>query len=186
MGLVKIFVEGTTDLNFVQKYLKKTKNLDLRKNLDIFDLGGKDKLKLKLQLLKENSDQKGVNLVIFDADSDLSMRQDELEKIKKENGVSFEYFLFPNNIDTGELEDLLCKIMCHDKKNDIFGCFDNYNSCLVTNSLYGSNIKGRVYAYVDALLSDDNITPYDFYDTALWDLNHDSLKPLKSFLDHYI
>lgn len=51
----------------------------------------------------------GVNLVIFDADADFEDRKKKLILWKERCHVDFELFLFPNNKDTGELEDLLEK-----------------------------------------------------------------------------
>lgn len=186
MGLVKIYVEGVTDVNFIRKYLKYLRDLDFGKN-DIIDVKGKDALVYKVEDLNQNSDQLGgINLVIFDADDDFDLRKKQWDDFKRKHSVKFDLFLFPDNSSNGELEDLLCKLMIAKHSVPIFSCFDNFNECLMSNSYEPSNIKGRVYAYVDALTKDENITPYDFLNSEIWDLDNVALNPLKEFLRKYL
>ena len=75
--------------------------------------GGYKKLsdEINIREMRINSDQGGVNLVIFDADKDVEARRKELEAIKEQYNVNFELFLLPNNKDKGALEDLLENII---------------------------------------------------------------------------
>lgn len=46
-------------------------------------------------------------LIVFDADADSAQRKAEILAWKVKYKLDFELFLFPNNSDTGALEDLL-------------------------------------------------------------------------------
>lgn len=84
--------------------------------------------------MKQNTNQGGVNLVIFDADKEPDVRRKELETIREKHNVEFELFLLPNNKDKGELEDLLEHIINPNNK-PIFDCWENYEKELVKQDI---------------------------------------------------
>ena len=146
-----------------------------------------------------NSDNGGINLVIFDADTDTETRRSEILKWKQDNSLDFELFLFPNDKDTGALEDLLEQII-NSKNSSIFACWNDYEVCL-----RGSKIEGRteplttpakktkIYGYLEALLGKtrkekDQIKEANrnYLNADHWNLSSDALNPLKDFLDKYL
>ena len=124
-----IIVEGDADKKFFRNYYHHLFGEQAPENSIIHpgkdgDTGGYSKLKSEeaLQALRQNSDQGGVNLVIFDADNDCEARRKELLAVKEEFGVEFELFLLPNDKDAGELEDMLENII-NPNNQPVMDCF---------------------------------------------------------------
>jgi hypothetical protein len=134
---VKIFVEGIADVKFMLDYISYIlPNFNIDKDT-IVESGGWTNNREKIQnLMMQNTDNGGVNLVIFDADTDFSARKKEIEDWKTRCGLKFEIFLFPNNSDIGALEDLLEKIILN-KNKPIFDCWTGYERCLDSKVIEG-------------------------------------------------
>ena len=141
-----------------------------------------------------NTDENGINLVIFDADKDFEKRKQELLDIKNKNNVDFYLFLLPNNSDNGTLETLLMNII-NPNNEAILECWQRYEQCLKSkSSIIGKEltlpaIKTKVYAYLEALLDDtkkgkEGIKESKRYykNTNLWKLDSQYILPLKEFL----
>lgn len=107
MKPIKIFVEGIADKKFIIDYLKFLGLEDHIADGSVVNMDGKDNILLMKNGFQKNSDNDGVNLVIVDADDDFQCRKAELEKIKTDKNLEFEYFVIPNNSVAGALEDLL-------------------------------------------------------------------------------
>jgi len=114
---INIFVEGIADEKFIQDYVSHLLNIELSKN-DIIKSEGwtninskKGKGELIINKMISNSDNGGLNIIIFDSDSDYEKRRKEILKWGVDNSVEFQLFLFPNNSLPGALEDLLEKII---------------------------------------------------------------------------
>ncbi len=75
----------------------------------------------------------GINLVIFDADDNFRKRETEILQRKKELGIDFKLFLFPNNHAPGDFETLLEKIAI-EKHQQLFDCFEKYQECLTNKN----------------------------------------------------
>ncbi|GAA6792236.1 hypothetical protein Kyoto1A_05700 [Helicobacter pylori] len=82
--------------------------------------------------------------IIFDADKKESQESDagfdnKLKYIRekfKEEGIDFpreQIFLFPNNQDDGDLEDLLLKIAKHE---EFINCFESHLDCIKKQEHY--------------------------------------------------
>ena len=72
-----------------------------------------------VRLMQSNTDEGGVNLVIFDADTEKNeggydKRKEELLKRKEELGLEFELFLWPDNRSDGDVEVLMERIARQD------------------------------------------------------------------------
>ena len=82
---VKIIVEGVADKTFLIQYVSSTFDIQLSCD-DVITTGGWNEIKSNtfVNQLKKNTDDGGVNLVIFDADADIDARRAELEQIKQE------------------------------------------------------------------------------------------------------
>lgn len=111
--------------------------------------------------MKRNSDDGGVNLVIFDADDDCEKRRKELLEWKNKVGVEFELFLFPDDKAAGELEDLLEQIINSDNR-PVMNCWRMYEDSLKDIILPWKGgmpltipaKKTKIYAYLEVLLGD--------------------------------
>jgi hypothetical protein len=202
---IKIFVEGIADIRFIENYVDFLYGIKLSKN-DVIGTKGWNNLinqensgQAYIIQMNINSDNGGINLVIFDADTDTETRRSDILKWKKDNSLDFELFLFPNDKDTGALEDLLEQII-NSKNSSIFDCWNDYEVCLV-----GSKIEGRIeplttpakktkiYGYLEALLGKtrkekDLIKEANrnYLNADHWNLSSDALNPLKDFLDKYL
>ncbi len=162
---ILIYTEGKSDRNFLGWYLNFLKCQD---HFDIFDIEGKDKIISgefleKIRKILNNKDQTYKQVcIIFDADKKESQESDvgfdnKLEHIRekfKEKGIDFpreQIFLFPNNQDDGDLEDLLLEIANH---KEFINCFGSYLDCIKKTEHYKpiKNIrKNKWYAYLEAL-----------------------------------
>ncbi|GAA7623463.1 hypothetical protein HpMMM27_00850 [Helicobacter pylori] len=165
-----IYTEGKSDKNFLSWCLDVWKNEDHfdQAHFDIIYVEGKDKLfsdefckRIENILKNKNQEYKQV-CIIFDADKKESQESDagfdnKLEHIRekfKEKGIDFpreQIFLFPNNQDDGDLEDLLLEIANH---KEFINCFESYLDCIKKKEHYKpiKNIgKNMLYAYLEAL-----------------------------------
>ena len=200
MKRFRIFVEGDADKKFLSDYYH---HLFLERAPHTGELkgdktGGYKKLsdEINIREMRINSDQGGVNLVIFDADDDIETRRQEVETIKEQYHVEFELFLFPNNQDTGALEDLLENIINPDN-HSIMDCWEDYEKELVKLDIPGRTPpplttpakKTKIYGYLEALLFKNQKElikekKRDYENTKHWNLDAEYLEPLKGFLEN--
>ena len=197
-----IIVEGEADKKFIKDYYHHLFKTSAPKNSIIHtgdlsgDTGGYKKLasEINLQQMRMNSDQGGVNLVIFDADSDYQVRWEELSSLKEQYGVEFELFLFPNNQDAGALEDLLENII-NPNNRPIFDCWKNYEDELskleipdrTPPPLTTPAKKTKIYGYLEALLLNHEKEKIkdkkrDYENSLHWDLDAEYLERLEEFI----
>nr|WP_321377924.1 DUF3226 domain-containing protein [uncultured Bacteroides sp.] len=201
---IKIFVEGIADIRFIENYVDFLYGIKLSKNDAIETKGWNNLITQKgtgqayINQMNINSDNGGINLVIFDADTDAETRRSDILKWKKENSLDFELFLFPNDKDTGALEDLLEQII-NPKNSSIFGCLSDYEMCLGGSKIEGRTEplttpakKTKIYGYLEALLGKarkekDLIKEANrnYLNEDHWNLSSEALNPLKDFLDKY-
>ncbi len=184
----------------------------------MFDIEGKDKLisgefleKIDKILNNKHQTYKQV-CIIFDADKKESQEIDagfdnklkHICKELKEKGIDFpreQIFLFPNNQDDGDLEDLLLEIAKH---KEFINCFESYLDCIKKKEHYKpiKNIrKNMLYAYLEALGLEDLYTKKNIFDIEgkvkneckekyeklkeVIDFDSKSLVPLKDFLERF-
>ena len=193
---IKIFVEGIADVKFLSDYINHViSDFTINKETIIDSSGWTNNREKSQNQMRQNTDNAGINLVIFDADNDFEKRKNELEDWKKSANLSFEVFLFPNDEEIGALEDLLEKIIV-DKNQPIFDCWAGYESCLKTKNIEGrANAltvpakKTKIYGYLEALLGTTQKEKEkikererDYKNMEHWNLNSDYLNPLKDFL----
>ncbi|GHP80040.1 hypothetical protein VN1272_05350 [Helicobacter pylori] len=188
-------------------------------HFDIFDIEGKDKLisdefleKIDKILKNKHQTYKQV-CIIFDADKKESQESDagfdnKLEHIckeLKEKRIDFpreQIFLFPNNQDDGDLEDLLLEIAKHE---EFINCFESYLDCIKKKEHYKpiKNIrKSKWYAYLEVLGLENLYTKKNIFDTEgkvkdqykgdyeklqeVIGFDSKSLVPLKKFLERFV
>ncbi|GAA9860453.1 hypothetical protein VN0630_03860 [Helicobacter pylori] len=212
---ILIYTEGKSDRNFLGWYLNFLKYKD---HFDMFDIEGKDKLisgefleKIDKILNNKHQTYKQV-CIIFDADKKESQEIDagfdnklkHICKELKEKGIGFpreQIFLFPNNQDDGDLEDLLLGIAKH---KEFINCFESYLDCIKKKEHYKpiKNIrKNMLYAYLEALGLENLYTKKNIFDIEgkvkneckekyeklkeVIDFDSKSLVPLKNFLERF-
>lgn len=159
----KIFVEGIADKRFLEQLIEY--HFGYKKEDGIVVTGGYTNLlsadteNTYLNQMNRNSDDGGINLVIFDADEDREKRRKELLEWRTKNGADFELFLFPDDRSEGELEDLLEQIINPDNR-PVMDCWSMYENALKEISLPWKNgealtipaKKTKIYAYLEVLL----------------------------------
>ncbi|MGL2886410.1 DUF3226 domain-containing protein [Helicobacter pylori] len=213
---ILIYTEGKSDRNFLGWYLNFLKCQD---HFDMLDIEGKDKLisgefpeKIRKILNNEHQTYKQV-CIIFDADKKESQESNvgfdnKLEHIRekfKEKRIDFpreQIFLFPNNQDDGDLEDLLLEIANH---KEFINCFEGYLDCIKKAEHYKpiKNIgKNMLYAYLEVFGLEYLYTKKNIFDNIggkikeeykeeyeklkeVIDFNSKSLNPLKNFLEQF-
>lgn len=191
----------TNEYNFVEQYLHFIFPNIGEADYDITDAGGKDKLCMFDNAMKQNTEDGDVNLVIFDCDDPstgggFESRYNEISSLKAELGVDFSLFLFPNNKDNGAFEDLLLNIV-NPKHQGILKCFEGYEMCLRGHDPKGEmhetpNRKAKIYSYIttfkhsrkqrERIKSGD----WDFCNAEYWSLDTPYLEPLKMFLTEHV
>ncbi|ADG72131.1 conserved hypothetical protein [Brachyspira murdochii DSM 12563] len=97
-------------------------------------------------------------------------------------------FLFPNNKDNGNLENMLINIAV---RKEIMNCFDNYIRCI--EKLDNTNIpvnKAKIYAYLESIkgynqkeIKDDK---RNYTNNEIWNISDNYISPLKNFFDKYL
>ncbi len=184
MSKKSIFAEGN-DIKLIEdltKHLGKDQSTILYRKTD----GWTNLPKVK-SLFLENTDKGGTNLVIFDADTNCTNRQQEIQQIRTTLGISFELFLMPDNVLNGCCENLLTSII-NQNFNALLHCFDSYSNC-INNLNYAyeeTNQKDKFFAFTSATGQRNSLSEIDFLDATYYDLKQPSIQPLLSFLDHHL
>lgn len=205
----RIFVEGAADKKFLGDYYRHlfhedAPNHSINHTGELMGntTGGYQKLshEMNIREMRINSDNDGVNLVIFDADDDIEARRRELLSIQDKFGVEFELFLLPNNQDAGALEDLLEHII-NPNNQPIFACWQHYEDELVQQEIPGRTPpplttpakKTKIYGYLEALLGETKSQKElikeanrNYENPQHWNLDSEYLEPLKAFLENNI
>lgn len=199
-----IIVEGDADKKFFLDYFhhlfgeQAPKDSIIHSGRDNDTTGGYTKLKSEeaLQAMRKNTNQGGVNLVIFDADEDAETRRKELLAIKDEYDVDFKLFLLPNDKDAGALEDLLERII-NPNNQPVMDCWQTYEGELekvriptkTPPTLTIPAKKTKIYAYLETLLGKSRSQKKlikdanrNYENTQHWNLDAEYLEPLKEFL----
>lgn len=144
---------------------------------------GSYNLRLVHNQANRSKDEGKTVLILVDANGAVEVRREE---IMSACGFLSKYvFLIPNNHESGELEDLLLKVI--PERSQVFReCLDHYESCLKkANARGGPNKKGRLYAYREAVGAEASVSRVNYNNSEHWDIGHSSLEPLKKFLlDH--
>ena len=135
----RIFVEGIADKRFIEQLVESIFNEPVPSGF-VIKTEGCSKLtsptteQTFINEMKRTTADDGVNLVIFDADTNCEKRRKELLDWKRRSQVDFELFLFPDNINNGELEDLLQGII-NPENQPVMECWNKYEDSLKNVSL---------------------------------------------------
>lgn len=201
---IQIFVEGDSDIQLIRQVVKYwfgysliEEELKKSNGWTIIQSNSKDGEEIRQQM-KYNSDNGGVNLIVFDADKEMGQRRSEVLQWKNDYNLDFELFLFPDNQNNGAVEVLLMN--CINPKNQpIVDCWKSYVTCLKTKKIENRNQpltiparKSEVYCYLETLLGETNKEKElikdknrNFLNTDHWDMDCPAIQPLKEFLQPY-
>lgn len=189
---IKIFVEGKADHRFIEDLISNKIKKANDTIIIIIPIDGKDKLSLVANQFRENTIKGGVNIIIFDADNNVTSTHEYIMQQVHELDLTIaEVFLFPNNLDPGDLEVLLLEIRNPDH-NDFFECFNLYENCLKgKEKFFSPALKTKIFAYVDTLnpkrtLKIAQEEHRDYSDSYYWNLDSPQLVPLIDFLTKYL
>lgn len=205
--MVKIFIEGKNkkvpESEFLRAILR-----HIGVDSDRYELIHTDGYKNLLDsaitsnigIMQANSDAGAKNLVIFDADTAVNnggfaVRRDELLRRKDELGLDFELFLWPDNKSDGDVEILMESTARKDLYPEFFDCFGKYEHCMSQRKneqgepFYTTpNRKGKLHTYFNAIpiskTKKDGFGKgsWRWDDAEIWNLDAESLLPLKDFL----
>ncbi|MDX1905809.1 MAG: DUF3226 domain-containing protein [Bacteroidia bacterium] len=184
---VRIFVEGKTDKELLEAVLAGCFP-HISTTVDIKPCGGLPGLSKQRPQLQENTDNGGINLIVFDADNNPEQRRQDLIQQLADMGQSCPIFLFPDNQSPGQQEALLREMATI---SDFFTCWDHFQQCLQhLNQAYHTDHHQMVYAYEQVYLEKDEMKGPRFQGSAarLWNItpNTPALKALCTFLSSYI
>jgi hypothetical protein len=202
---ILFFVEGIADVTFIQQYVRFAFNIELNINQIIYVEGWNNLINQTKQgeayqnKMNANTFNGGKNLVVFDADANFAQRETEILAWRAKYKLDFELFLFPNNSDTGALEDLLERVI-NPVNEPIFDCWERYETCINSKSIVGRATpltipakKTKIYGYLETLLGSSHSEKEkikernrNYLDSNHWDLGSNNLTPLKNFLSNFI
>jgi exosome complex RNA-binding protein Rrp4 len=186
----------------IQEVKKRIANIfkDSEKIAVVHGLNGWTDIKNMKTDISRYKDEGDNVLVIFDADTPKN-EGGFVDRKKEIEGYSLRLdgiFLFPDNKTDGALEDLLEKII-NETNKPIFDCWEKYETCLkecaskkIEKELTTPAKKSKIYGYLEALIGETKEKkkikdPFrDYKNTEHWNLDSDSLNPLKKFLLQHI
>jgi hypothetical protein len=191
MPIINIIVEGKADKKFIEDY---TFYVTKKRLTNFQTLGGYSAEAIRKAAPSFKPD--ATNLLIIDADYErnggtFAKRKAKILALQTELNISFSLFLFPNNEEDGDLEELLFRII-EPKNADIFECWNTYESCLESKKkgYVVPAAKTKIYAYLEALVgkskSDKELIKEekrDYLNPNNWNLNSPVLNPLREFIE---
>lgn len=139
-------------------------------------------------------------IVLADADTEakgtgFKKRKTEIENGMAAHDVSFNYFLYPNNQNDGDIEELMENAARRDLHSAFFDCFEDYERCVsgakdeTGKTKYNvPNLKGKLHTYMSAqklprkLYNRFGSGDWLFDNPDYWNLDVAALQPLKDFL----
>ena len=156
---------------------------------------------VNMNLLRSKTAE-GINcLAILDADTlekgwGFANRKQDVERNQQQQGVTFPFFLYPDNGSDGEVEHLMENLARKDLHPTFFNCFRQYEMCVGGDvdaqgqPRYNTpDLKGKLHTYMSAQkLSNAQRRrlgrgDWLFDDVNYWDLHRDAVQPLVAFLD---
>ncbi|MDO4171384.1 MAG: hypothetical protein Q4D28_01585 [Prevotellaceae bacterium] len=200
--MTKIFIEAKNNKTSEYHFLQTILNLFFpEKEVEFIFMNGignlyNETICNQIGLAQEVGEQV---VVIADADTAVkgfgySRRKEEIDKGMVAHSLSFPYFLYPNNQDDGDVEELMEKAARRDLHSAFFDCFEDYEKCVSGvkdesgESKYNvPNLKGKLHTYMSAqklsrrLCNRFGSGDWLFDNKDYWNLDVDALQPLKDF-----
>jgi hypothetical protein len=159
---------------------------------------GRAKQSFHLSNMEDNTELDGVNIVVFDADytgkrngnRGFSTCDTKLKNIKETRQVVFDHYIWPNDKDDGEIENLLRQLIpIH--KEPIMNCIESHQTCLQNleiENLRLTELKDKIGYYLHTSMKESAARFRNYKDTDFWDLgvkeNRD-LEKFKTFLSRF-
>ena len=199
----KIFIEAkkkeTTEYHFIKTIL------DVffpKKKVDFIFMDGignlyNETILNQMRLAQDNGEQ---IILLTDADTKekgvgFAKRKVEIDNSMNAHSLSFPYFIYPNNQDDGDIENLMESTARRNLHPTFFDCFEDYEKCVSGakdtngNPLYNTpNLKGKLHTYISSQQLSKNQRDklgsgnWLFKNENYWNLNAETLEPLKNFL----
>lgn len=215
MKQVLIFCEGVTDQVFIADCLEsifnitiikeknrlKNKKIDIKFNTPdfkgkIIDIGGCSKLRTNEVLhgrMQDNTEEGGHNIVIFDADykgkengnKGITNCRKRLNSIKTSKNIEFDYYIWPNDENDGEIETLLKSLIPSNKK-PIFKCIEDHQNCLENlgiDNLKHVDLKTEIGFYLHISNQPSEARKRDYKSKEFWNLDYENNDSLKKFIE---
>lgn len=194
--------QGKQSINMVYKSESLTINLR-HYNLESKEGGiSSAAIRRLLDYLKVSSvPKKEYNVLIIDADTEnhkhpkggYEERKKYLENLKQEFQIDFQYFIIPDNSNSGNLEDVLDRIISA-KGLPFYNCLKNYTTCITNLSetnypieVLGKDMKKKKFEWYSFMMlgqkhkRETGLSKTN-YSNDLWDLKSATLNPLLNFL----
>jgi len=189
-------VEGKDECNFFEALIKYEKINEVQ----IIDIGGKDKFKIEFPLLINLEGFTGVHTLGFIRDAEENQAgsafasicdtlkhngfpaPDTINSICNEQNIRIGIFIMPNNIDRGMLEDLCLESV---RNQPVFKCVNDYIECclqrLEENEKNINISKAKVQAYLSVrkpIVNSLGVAAIKGY----WNVGNDCFSDIKQFL----
>lgn len=201
--MTKIFIEAENNKTSEYHFLRTIINIFFPKKEVVFifmkGIGNlyNETILNQIRLAQEIGEQV---IVFADADTEdkgagYEKRKADIEHGMAVHNVSFQYFLYPNNQNDGDVEVLMENVARRDLHSIFFDCFEDYEKCIssVKNDLgepkYNvPNLKGKLHTYMAAqklprkLCNRFGSGDWLFDNKDYWNLDVEPLQPLKAFL----
>ncbi len=185
MKHLKIIVEGVLDHQVISHLVEKINPSQYGIKIIVEEIGGYNEIFSPAKTTKIKGESFGgmKHIAILDTDSDFEKRKKYLDQQILANDLELQYFLIPNNCDTGNVETLILELINSSEK-DFFDCFDNYISCIkkCNNILIHPGNKEKVYAFLHSKTDYIKSKKIDFNDTTIWDSQHPDLLKISNFI----
>ena len=202
MIMNKIFIEAkdnkTSEYHFIETIIH---TFFPDKEFTIIGIDGignlfKEAIINQISLAQDTGEQA---IVLVDADTiskgyGYAKRKQDIERGMSENNISFPYFIYPNNSEDGDVENLMLKAARRDLHHIFFDCFEDYEKCV--SGLKDDNgepvynvpdLKGKLHTYMTAQKLPNRLKRkfgngnWLFNEERYWNLNIAELEPLKDF-----
>ena len=143
-------------------------------------------------------------IVLLDADTEAkgwgyAKRHADVTNMMKKNNLSFPLFLYPNNHDDGDVEELMEAVVRKELHPRWWNCFDDYEKCVQGSvdaeghQLYNiPNRKAKLHTFISSqrlsAKSRKRLGRGDwlFSDSQFWNLESPALRPLLDFLKEHV
>lgn len=213
---IKIFCEGITDQVFIADCLNLFWNIEVNRipnakdknkllltfgeKCEIINVDGCSKLDddLYINMLKDNIESGGKNVVIFDADYEFDTKininkngnngfisaKQKLLNLQKHHNINFDFYLWHNNREDGDLEELLIRLI-PEKKTTIINCIDSHQECLKKlndTKLRIADKKTKLNYYLHIHYENEKPKDRDYKNTELWCLDTSTNSDLLLFI----
>ena len=199
----RIFIEAKKPDTSEYRFLETIMKLEFPdRNYEIICMDGvcnlfNQVIQNKIRIAQDDGD---TVVVILDADTvaknwGFAARKDDIERKMKENGLSFPFFLYPDNHDDGDFEVLLESLARKDLHKEWWDCFSDYETCVsgIRNDCGEikyviPNRKAKLHTFIssqqlsNASRKKIGSGQWLFDDRSYWDLTRESIRPLLDFL----